>query len=185
MPTVTKYDSWLQLQQLTNMERKLYVLVILLILGSCHSEKIRNKSFDITIDDAQSYKYDLVNGVYTVHFMDRPDTTIRFHLSADEASKIVDMYYNLEIDNINGVDRDWGTIYIEDNCRIMPKPYTILHVKAKTTQQDIQIDEGCDDFTFGNKRRGKSVKHFLDFIRMILQSKPEIKGAPQSNVIYM
>jgi len=167
------------------MQRIIYFIVVLVILTACHSEKIRDKSINIVINDAQSYKYDLINGVYTVYFMDRPDTAISFHLSPDEATKIVDAYYDLEIDNIKRVDKESGTILIKDNCMTMPKPFTILHVRSKIKLQDIQIDEGCDDFSFGNIKSGKSVKQFLDFIWTILKSKPEIKNAPHSNVMYI
>ena len=167
------------------MQRIIYFIVVLVSLSGCHSEKIRDKSLIITINVAQSYKYDLTKSEYTVYFMDRPDTILKFLLSPDEATKIVDKYYALEIDNITGVDKELGTIYIEDNCMIMPKPYTILHVKSKSKSQDIQIDEGCDNYSIDNAKRGKSVKAFLDFIRDIMKSKPEIKNAPHSNVIYM
>lgn len=159
-------------------------MTVLVTLSSCHSAKVRDKNITIIIDFAQSYKYDLTAGVYTVHFMDKPDTTIKFQLSPDEINKIVDKYYEFEIDNISGVHKDLGTIVIEDNCMIMPKLYTILHVRSKTKLQDIQIDEGCDDLSLGDVKRGKSVKLFLNFVRAIVKSKPEINNAPQSDIIY-
>ncbi|MFZ1372009.1 MAG: hypothetical protein WAR78_16615 [Ferruginibacter sp.] len=167
------------------MHRIIYFIIVFVTLVGCNSEIIKDKSINIVIDGAQSYKYDLTKGIYTVHFMDRPDTIIKFLLSSDEINKIVDKYYDLEINDITGVDKELGTILIEDNCMIMPKPFTILHVKSKTKSQDIQIDEGCDKFSLGNVKRGKSVTLFLDFIRAILKSKPEINNAPKSNVMYM
>ncbi len=167
------------------MQRLVYFLAVLVFLAACHQKKVRDKDISIIINVAQSYKYDLTKGEYTVYFMDRPDTVLKFLLSPAEATKIVDRYYTLEIDNITGVDKELGTIYIEDNCMMMPKPYTILHIKSKSNSQDIQIDEGCDNFSIGNVKRGKSVKAFLDFIRDIMKSKSEIKNAPHSNVIYM
>jgi hypothetical protein len=155
------------------------------MFAACHSERTEDKSISIVIDDAQSSKCDLANGIYTVYFIDRPDTAIKFPLSPNETAKIVDKYFALEIDNIKGVDKELGRIAIEDNCMNMPKLYTILHVKSKTRSQDIQIDEGCDNFSFLNAKRAKSVKEFLDFIWTILKSKSEIKNAPQSNVMYM
>ena len=167
------------------MQRIMYFIVVLATLARCHVEKAREKSINIVIDGAQSYKYDLTQGIYTVHFMDRPDTVIRFFLSQDEANKIADMYYDLGIDDITGVNKESGTIFIEDNCMIMPKPYTILHVRSKTISQDIEIDEGCSNFSLSNEKRARSVALFLDLIRTILKSKPEITNAPRSNVMYM
>lgn len=165
------------------MQRIIYFIVVLVTLAGCHQEKIRDKEIDIVINMAQSYKFDLTKGLYTVYFMDRPDTTIKFLLTPDETNKIIDKYYDLEIDNITEVEKELGKILIEDNCLTMPKPYTILHVRSKTKSQDIQIDEGCNDFS-GNTKRGKAVSMFLGFIRTILKLKPEIKNAPYSNVEY-
>jgi len=166
------------------MQRIIYFIVVLFTLTGCKSEKVKDKNINIAIDVAQSYKYDLANGIYIVHFMDSPDTAIKFYLSPDEANKIADMYYDLEIDTITGVHKDLGTIVIEDNCMEMPKPYTILHVRTKTKKQDIQIDQGCNDFPLSNEKRDRSVNAFIDFTRHILLSKPEIKNAPVSSVEY-
>ncbi len=51
--------------------------------------------------------------------------------------------------------------------------------------QEIQIDEGCNDFKFSNQKEAKAIKEFIQFIRTILDSKPEIKKVPRSNMLYM
>ena len=167
------------------MLRLFYFVSILIIPVSCSNDKLKDRNIEITIDHAQSYKYDLTKGVFTVFLMDKPDTAIIFHLSGDERNRIVDQYYELGIDKITGVDKELGVIIIDDGCMIMPKITTVLHVKTKNKVQDIQIDENCNDYYLGNAGKAKSVKQFLKFIDTIVRSKPEIKNAPRSNVIYM
>ena len=149
------------------------------------TDRAKDKNLEIIIEYAQSYKYDLTRSVYTVFYLDKPTTEIKFSLSNEEKNKIIEKYYDLRIHKISGIDKEMGTIYIQDRCWIMPKLYTILHVKAKNRLQDIQIDESCDDFHWRNSNRAKRINKFLQLIDEILQSKPEIKNAPKSDIGYM
>lgn len=67
----------------------------------------------------------------------------------------------------------------------MPKFYTVLLVKSKKGIQKIKIDEDCNDFYGSDHYQARKVKKYLEFIYKVLQSKPEINNAPDSDIIYM
>lgn len=163
---------------------KLTVLLILIFFG-CSSNNINDKNIEIVIEFAQSYKYDLHKEVYTVFYINKPPDEIKFHLSDNEKRKIIGKYYDLDINKISGKDKITGNTYIEDKCMIMPKLFTIIHVKGKDKLQEIQIDVGCDDFYLSNFSKAKRIKKFLQFVDGIVKSKPQIKNAPTSNIMYM
>ena len=153
-----------------------------------NKDVIKDKNLEIQIEDAQSYKYDLSKGIFTIFFMVKT-LKINFQLTNDEKNKITDKYYDLGINQIAEKNEITGNIYIEDNCMDMPKLTTILKVKSKGRLQVIEIDTSCDDFYqpfyLSNYNVPKRVKDFLQFIFTILQSKPSIKNLPQSDIIYM
>ena len=167
------------------MTRLFLLLIVISIFMGFTKDTIKDRNIDMVIEYAQSYKYDLTSEVCTVFYIDKSPTEIKFHLSGKEKNKIIDEYYNLEINKISGLDKIIGNTYIEDECMIMPKLYTILHVKIKNKLQNIQIDEDCDDFFLSNFGKANKIKKFLRFVDNILKSKPEIKNAPRSNILYM
>ena len=154
-----------------------------------NKDVIKDKNLEIQIEDAQSYKYDLSKGIFTIFFMGKTPLKINFQLTNDEKNKIIDKYYELGINQIAGKNEIAGNIYIEDNCLDMPKLTTILKVKSKGRLQMIEIDTSCDDFYqpfyLSNYNVPKRLKDFLQFIFTILQSKPSIKNSPQSDIMYM
>lgn len=158
--------------------------IMLVSFLSCSPEQGKDRNIGFTIKYAQSYIYDLNNCILTV-FRHGGSTEIKFKLLSGERKAIIDKYYELEIDKINGVNREMKNIYIDDKCMLMPKLYTFLKVKTKDSFQEIQIDEECNEFYYSNEYNAKKIKRFLKFTIYILESKPEIKYAPKSDSIYM
>lgn len=153
--------------------------VCAIILLSCSKTKTKHANIEIIIKSSKSYQFDLKKEVFTVFYLSKPPTQIKFHLTNEEKSKIIDKYYSLDLDKIP------GKIKIEDECMYMPKLYTILKVNTKNASQEIEIDSECDDFYFSNFQKANRVKKFLKFVGSILQSKPEIKNAPISDILYL
>lgn len=159
---------------------RLLALSFLLTQTSCLTKsKIVDPNIEISIEDAQSYKYDLTEQTYTVFRIFKTDTIIHFKLSAKERAQIIQKYYDLELNLIEGAQQ------VEDACMIMPKLYTTLQVKSQQGLQQIIIDEGCSDFKPSFANRGKSIQTFLKFVKKILKDKPEIYNAPNSDIMYM
>ena len=140
---------------------------------------------EILIEYAHSYKYDLKKEILTVTNISKPSVEIPFKLSKEERAGIVGKYYKLSIDNIIDIDKEMGKIYIEDECKLMPKLYTVLHIKSQYHFQQIQIDTDCDNFYFSNYKKAARVKKFIKYVYEILNSKEEIKHAPKSDMIYL
>ena len=159
---------------------RLLVFIFISRLASCLTKpKIIDPNIKISIEDAQSYKYNLANQTYTVNRIFHPDTTIHFELTAKEREEIINKYYDLELNVLEGKQR------IEDECMIMPKLYTTLEVKSQRGLQEIMIDEGCNDFKSSFTNQGKKIQMFLKFVEKILKDKPEIINAPKSDIIYL
>lgn len=67
----------------------------------------------------------------------------------------------------------------------MPKFYTILHIKSTSCVQKIKLDEDCEEFEISDRNKVRRVKNFLRFVSEIKRSKPEIKAAPTSDIMYL
>ena len=176
------------------MSVKVLFAAITFLLFTCKSkvnsdrkiEKVPvNKDLQLVIEYALSNKVDLTQGIYTVFFMDKKPLEVKFKLSTAEKAQIIDKYYSLSIDKLNEVDETTGTVYIEDECMIMPKFYTYLTVKRNGVTQRIQIDEGCDEHRADKSDSAERVKQFLRYVDKIIQAKPEVKNAPHSDIIYI
>jgi hypothetical protein len=149
------------------------------IIASCSSkDQTKDEKMAIEIQIAQSYKYNLQQETYTIFNM-QGDTTIHFHLTSQEKEQIIDKYYSLHLEELQGKHE------IEDNCLVMPKLYTTLKVKSKEQEQETIIDESCDDYKGLFNSKGKRVATFLQFVTSLLKTKPEIKNAPTSDIMYL
>jgi hypothetical protein len=126
-----------------------------------------------------------MKGVYTVFFTYKPPVEVKFELTSAEKAQIISKYYSLALYELKEVDAHWGTIYIEDECMIMPKIYTYLTIERDSITQQIQIDEACDDYSHGKSDTAQRVKIFLDFVNGIIKAKPEVKNAPKSDIFYI
>ncbi len=150
------------------------------VIFSCaSSDQVKDEELAIIIEGAQSYKYDLQLETYSVFNMMKSDTTIHFQLTNDEKKQITEKYYSLQLNNLKGKQK------IEDSCFQSPKLYTTLRVKSREQEQEIIIDEGCEDYSKIFESKGKRVGAFLEFVRSLLKTKPEIQAAPSSDILYM
>ena len=163
--------------------QRLPFFLVLIFLGCTSNNK--DKNLEIIIEDAQSYKYDLKGEVYTIFYTDKGFSEIKFDLSKEEENKIAEEYYDLRINKIAGDDKRFENIYIEDDCMTMPKLFTKIHVKTKNKLQEIKIDESCNNFKLSNYNEAERIKKFIRFVKQIVKSKPQIKNAPESNIMYM
>lgn len=59
-------------------------LLSFFFLSSYTNYSSTNCSPDIVIEYSQSYKFDLKNEIYSVYYMNKPPTKIKFHLSTIE-----------------------------------------------------------------------------------------------------
>jgi hypothetical protein len=144
-----------------------------------------DKNLQVVIKNALSNKIDLIKGIYTVFFISKPPFEVKFELTPIEKEQIINKYYSLALYELKEVDAHWGTIYIEDECMIMPKIYTYLTVERDSVTQQIQVDESCDDYSWGKSDRAQRVKTFLQFVDGIIKAKPEVKNAPESDIWYI
>jgi hypothetical protein len=170
--------------KLINMCTKNCLLMLLILNISCSSH-IKTEPIEIVITSDISYKYDLFNGLYTVFYNNKPPTVISFHLTDIEKKKIINKYYYLKLYELNKIDNRTGNIYIKDKCMTMPKDRTILEVQTKGKKQEIQIDLYCNSFYWSNFIEANRVKKFINFVLSMVNSKPEIKNAPSSDIMYM
>ena len=123
---------------------------------------------------------------YTLYFINnKPPTVISFHLTDIEKKNITNKYYSLKLYKLNKINNITGNIYIKDKCMTMPKDRTILEVKTKGRKQEIQIDLYYDSFYLSNFIEANRVKKFINFVLLIVNSKPEMKNAPSSDIMYM
>lgn len=158
---------------------KLFALVAIFTLICCSSKnQLKDENLAIVIQIAQSYNYDLQQETYTVFNM-KSDTTIHFHLTIEEKKQIIERYYSLHLEELQGKQE------IEDNCLIMPKLYTTLKVKSKVQKQEIVIDENCADYKGLFNTQGKRIAAFLQYVSNLLETKAEIKNAPRSDIMYL
>jgi len=167
---------------------------ILILLTACKpsnspeqtKEKVSvDKNLQVVIKNALSTKVDLMKGIYTVFFIGKPPLEVKFELTPAEKEQVINKYYSLALYELKEVDPQWKTIYIEDECMIMPKTYTYLTVEWDNVTQQIQIDEACDDYSQGKSDRAQRVKAFLHFVNEIIKAKPEVKTAPESDIFYI
>ena len=144
-----------------------------------------NCSPDIVIEYSQSYKFDLKNEIYSVYYMNKPPTKIKFHLSTIEKRLIEKKYYSLGIDKLKIEGKKSSEILIKDKCTTMPKDYTVLRINNSGTYQEIKIDASCDNFYFWNVNNANKLKQFIKLILDIIYSKPTVKNAPISDILYI
>lgn len=145
----------------------------------------QDRNLQIIIQYAQSYKVDLMKGLYTVLFINKPPLNVEFDLNLIEKAKIIDKFYALKLDEQMPDKVNSATMSFDDNCFIMPKIYTYLNVKGDSLAMQFKIDESCSDFIQPNADKAKKVKAFLDLVNEILKRKAELINAPKSDIFYL
>lgn len=78
-----------------------------------------------------------------------------------------------------------GKTTLKDNCRNMPKLLTVIKTTTAHAEQEISIDEHCEDSGFFDSGREKRMKKFPKLVKDIVFSRPAVKNAPESDVFYM
>lgn len=162
---------------------KTIIFGFLFFTFSCSSYK--TKPLKIIIKSDLSYKYDLSNETYTVFYTNKPPQEIRFHLSDLEKKEIYEKYYSLRLDKIKKTGLVNDDILVKDKCEEMPKNKTVLHVQSREKNQEIKIDLSCNSFYLSNFIEADRIKTFIVFTLDIIRSKPQIKEAPSSDIMYM
>jgi hypothetical protein len=156
------------------------IAVLITVLFSCSNKpKPKDYNIEITISHANSYNYDLKNHVYTVLGFMKRDTIIPFNLSAVEQHQIVDKYYALKLDSLG----ERTLIYAISNI-LSPRILHYIKVQSKNQTQYINIEAGRKEYEPQDIINAKRINEFIDFTKSILNSKPEIKNAPESDVGY-
>ncbi len=158
---------------------KVSVFILIILFSSCSKHSYDRTKINLVIEEANSYKYDFNKEIFTTFYIDKPAADIKFKLSQREKEKITKRYYELDLDKLP------KKITIEGSCNTMPLIFTVLHIQTKDSVQEISIDGGCKEFNFFNKHRAKRINSFLKYILEILNSRPQIKNSPKSNIPYM
>jgi hypothetical protein len=160
-----------------------YIFILIIAMFSCNSE---NKNMDGNIHIIIDYtgdgfnpfaSFDLLDESYTIYYISKPALVIKVNLSKAERNLIVKHYYSYRLDKIKGVRE------FKDRCPGFPKNLTIIRVAQKN--QEIKIDDGCNEFIFGDEAEANWVKKFLVLVDEILKIKPEILKAPESDILYI
>lgn len=158
-----------------------YKIIMLFLLGvivacSSNDHPFSREKVQIAISVGHSYKYDLENGIYTVYFMAKPPKHVPFHLSNEEKEKIKRMLIVLDLDTKQEME------HFDDDCSFFPKLIDTLHVTSRTMFKKISIDLNCDDY---GSFKAKRVKEFLLDVLRLLNAKPEVQGAPKTDIHYI
>ncbi len=156
----------------------LFLPIVILFLSCAHHTK-NNINIELKMEIGNSYKYDILKELYVIYYINKPPTEIKFKLSDMEKKSINKKYYELNLDKLP------EKLTIENNCNIMPKVFNVLNIKRDQLMQQIRIDRSCNDYSLFKKGKAKRINDFIDFIKNILNSKPEIKNAPKSNIHYL
>lgn len=154
------------------------LIFLMLAALSCSSPITKDlKQFEIKIVEGQSVKYDLSNYTYTVYFLSEKPYIVRFTLLEDDKKKILRLIYKCKL---NKISRD---VDYQDDCHIQPKIYTVVEIFNEKHFR-LKINPDCDIFK-AEPVYGKNIIEFIESVKEILKSKPEIANAPTSDIIYM
>lgn len=174
------------------MIRQVLLLIVVIFQNGCISDRksVKDREVDmgdeniqVIIQHAQSYKVDVMNGIYSVFFISKPTLELKFELSIEEKRQIVEKFYSLDLPNL--LPDKAEVLHIEDECFIMPKIYTYLSVNGDSLTRQFEIDTSCDDFDQLNADKARRIKSFLEYVSKIIYAKPEVKNAPESDIFYL
>lgn len=154
-----------------------YLTALVLILDFYNKSQKIDNNLGFQIEDAISYRFDLINEVYTVDYKTSPKN-FKFKLSDKERKEIIGEYYSLNLEDLT------QNTFIEDQCNRIPKLFTTLFVKSKSATKIIIIDVGCKEYSFLNRRKAERIKKFINLIEQTILKKPELKLAPKTSAVY-
>ena len=161
------------------MNKLIVSAVIIFLCAGCAGKREVDRDIAIQIAFAQTWKVELKKDTFTKFYVSRPPLGIKLDLTDAEKTRIIDAWYSLRLDQLTGEST------LSDNCHTMPKLNTVIQAKTVTHSQQITIDENCGDFYFFTTGKADRVKKFIKLVRDIVFSRPAVKNAPESDVMYM
>lgn len=128
--------------------------------------------------EGMSSTTDLFHGKYVVNMMNTSPVTVNFKFSNSERDTIRQVYLK------NRLDKESDSIFLEDiNNELVPKIPTKYTIEFDDNSRQVIVIYNASDL---DSIKGKpNVINFIKRIRLILDSKKEIKNAPISNVEYI
>ncbi|WP_407477980.1 hypothetical protein [Elizabethkingia anophelis] len=156
--------------------KKQFLLVLIIFI--CLSCKKENQIKNISIKEGMSSTTDIFHGKYVVNMMNTSPITVNFKFSNPEKDTIQQVYLK------NRLDKESDSIFLEDiNNELMPKIPTKYTIEFDDNSRQVIVIYNASDL---DSIMGKpNVINFIKRIRLILDSKKEIKNAPISNVEYI
>ncbi|HEY6502412.1 MAG TPA: hypothetical protein VIZ28_00430 [Chitinophagaceae bacterium] len=162
---------------------------LLLLLLGCSLKKTREQEkietgerkvqiMGITIESAWSYKYDLDSGIYTVYFMSKEPVEVKFYLSKEEKEEVFKKCHSLKLNN------NTKEINFDGNCPNLPTLYQTLLIRSAESSQKIKVSSSCDYSNTPDGHKAGQVMEFINWVTDLVGSKPEVKAAPESDIIY-
>lgn len=156
--------------------KKQFLLVLITLF--CLSCKKENQIKNISIMEGMSSTTDLFHGKYIVNMMNTSPVTVNFKFSNSERDTIRQVYLK------NRLDKESDSIFLEDiNNELVPKIPAKYTIEFDDNSRQVIVIYNASDL---DSIKGKpNVINFIKRIRLILDSKKEIKNAPISNVEYI
>ena len=153
-------------------------ILLVLITLFCLSWKKENQIKNISIKEGMSSTTDMFHGKYVVNMMNTSPVTVNFKFSNSERDTIRQVYLK------NRLDKESDSIFLEDiNNELVPKIPTKYTIEFDDNSRQVIVIYNASDL---DSIKGKpNVINFIKRIRLILDSKKEIKNAPISNVEYI
>lgn len=153
-------------------------ILLVLITLFCLSWKKENQIKNISIKEGMSSTTDMFHGKYVVNMMNTSPVTVNFKFSNSERNTIRQVYLK------NRLDKESDSIFLEDiNNELVPKIPTKYTIEFDDNSRQVIVIYNASDL---DSIKGKpNVINFIKRIRLILDSKKEIKNAPISNVEYI
>ena len=157
------------------MNKQILLVLITLFCISCKKE---NQIKNISIKEGMSSTTDMFHGKYVINMMNRSPVIVNFKFSNSERDTIRQVYLK------NRLDKESDSIFLEDiNNELMPKIPTKYTIEFDDNSRQVIVIYNASDL---DSIKGKpNVINFIKRIRLILDSKKEIKNAPISNVEYI
>jgi hypothetical protein len=148
---------------------------------------VRSQQPAVTIRFAESYQYDLAQHIYSVFYTRKPPYKAHFRIRRSEKKAIKREVQALHINNIAVDTGNTKIILLEDAgdaIRVMPTLLTTVTFQLQGKKIVIQIGEGFSRFKPNDQINPYSVRQFIQVVRRIIDNKPPIKSAPQSDIHY-
>ncbi|CAI9680484.1 hypothetical protein [Elizabethkingia anophelis] len=157
------------------MNKQILLVLITLFCISCKKE---NQIKNISIKEGMSSTTDMFHGKYVINMMNTSPVIVNFKFSNSERDTIQQVYIK------NKLDKESDSIFLEDiNNELVPKILTKYTIEFDNNSRQVIVIYNESDLD--SIKRKPNVINFIKRIKLILESKKEIKNAPISNVEYI